>query len=511
MSWIQSRNFLTKPERFDNGANGGLTLKLIRSKYPLYKYVFAIMDWGTMVAAFFLTAELFSKWNVVFSFSGIHILSALVWSALAGVVTMSVFHYFNLYKLNVIVTVANQTLRLLIAAILTVIIGALVGIFTGFSVVHERLFILGFGGFAFFVALIVRVGLLRNVYMLLARYKILRRNALIVGAGETAKKLAVTLFLNKHIGIDVSGFVDDDLEVGTPVFRGSKVLGRISEIEQAAEKANAREVVICIDNMDHPRFVELVDACAHTNLMVKICSPLYEVIPSRMFIEHYGDMPVVSVSQRAPSLINETYKRVFDVVLATIATAFLLPAFVIIALLIKLGSPGPVLYRQIRIGRNGRPFTFYKFRSMSMGSDTDENRKRLIAEMIRSGSAVELAEKGTTKIVNKANVTSVGRWLRRTSLDELPQFFNVLKGDMSLVGPRPCLPYEWENYEEWHKKRLSVAPGCTGVWQVSGRSEVGFRDMVILDLYYIQNASLHMDLKLILKTIPVMMFGKGGG
>ncbi len=131
--------------------------------------------------------------------------------------------------------------------------------------------------------------------------------------------------------------------------------------------------------------------------------------------------------------------------------------------------------------------------------------------MIRNGGAVELAEKGTTKIVNKANVTSVGKWLRRTSLDELPQFFNVLKGDMSLVGPRPCLPYEWENYEEWHKKRLSVAPGCTGVWQVSGRSEVGFRDMVILDLYYIQNASLHMDLKLILKTIPVMLFGKGGG
>jgi lipopolysaccharide/colanic/teichoic acid biosynthesis glycosyltransferase len=129
-----------------------------------------------------------------------------------------------------------------------------------------------------------------------------------------------------------------------------------------------------------------------------------------------------------------------------------------------------------------------------------------MAALIRNKKPSE----GSTKIVNESRVTSVGRFLRKTSLDELPQLFNVLKGDMSLVGPRPCLPYEWDHYEEWHKRRLSVIPGCTGVWQVSGRSAVGFDDMVILDLYYIQNTSLFLDLQLIFKTIPVMVFGRGG-
>jgi lipopolysaccharide/colanic/teichoic acid biosynthesis glycosyltransferase len=113
------------------------------------------------------------------------------------------------------------------------------------------------------------------------------------------------------------------------------------------------------------------------------------------------------------------------------------------------------------------------------------------------------------KIVNESRVTRVGRFLRKSSLDELPQLFNVLKGDMSLVGPRPCLPYEWEHYEEWHKRRLSVMPGCTGMWQVTGRSVVGFQDMVVLDLYYIQNASILLDFGLLLKTLPVMLFGSG--
>ena len=125
-------------------------------------------------------------------------------------------------------------------------------------------------------------------------------------------------------------------------------------------------------------------------------------------------------------------------------------------------------------------------------------------------SKTHTKNKNSTKIVDGSKITKVGRFIRKTSLDELPQLLNVIKGDMSLVGPRPCLPYEWEHYDEWHKRRLSAIPGCTGVWQVSGRSEVTFDDMVILDLYYIQNRSLLLDLQILLKTIPVMALGKGG-
>jgi undecaprenyl-phosphate galactose phosphotransferase len=198
---------------------------------------------------------------------------------------------------------------------------------------------------------------------------------------------------------------------------------------------------------------------------------------------------------------------VFDIVLAGLGIVVLSPVFIILGIIIKLDSPGPVFYSQVRIGKNGKHFKFYKFRSMIVGSDQDETRKVKVAKLIRG----EFWDRsGSTKIVDESKITNVGKFIRRTSLDELPQLFNVIFGDMSLVGPRPCLPYEWEHYEDWQKKRLACMPGCTGVWQVSGRNAISFNDMVIMDFYYIQNASLFLDLQLILKTIPVMVFGKGG-
>jgi lipopolysaccharide/colanic/teichoic acid biosynthesis glycosyltransferase len=168
-----------------------------------------------------------------------------------------------------------------------------------------------------------------------------------------------------------------------------------------------------------------------------------------------------------------------------------------------------VFYRQVRIGKNGREFKLYKFRSMTVGSDNDMNREKQVAAFITSKEKSPITEGTSTKIVNEAHVTRVGKWLRRFSLDEFPQLINVLRGEMSIVGPRPCLPYEYAHYKEWHKRRMSVLPGLTGMWQVAGRSMVSFEDMVILDLHYIQNASIILDLRVMLKTIPVILFGTG--
>jgi lipopolysaccharide/colanic/teichoic acid biosynthesis glycosyltransferase len=194
---------------------------------------------------------------------------------------------------------------------------------------------------------------------------------------------------------------------------------------------------------------------------------------------------------------------------ALVTLIVLLPLFLVIALAIRLDSRGPVFFRQVRIGKNGVPFKLYKFRSMTVGADNDEERKRQMKEFIKTKRAGPPSDAISTKIVNEARVTAVGKWLRKLSLDEFPQLINVLRGEMSIVGPRPCLPYEWEQYEEWHKRRLSVLPGLTGMWQVAGRSVVSFEDMVILDLHYIQNASLVLDLRVMLKTIPVVLFGTG--
>lgn len=204
-------------------------------------------------------------------------------------------------------------------------------------------------------------------------------------------------------------------------------------------------------------------------------------------------------------------KRAFDI-LFTLCVALLgLPFYLLIAALIKLTSEGPVLFVQERVGQDGRSFKFYKFRTMLV--DNNDNQHRSFAEDFIKGRLMSEAESGDRpvfKLKNDPRVTSIGRFLRKTSLDELPQFINVLRGEMTLVGPRPPLAYELAHYKEWHRGRLAVKPGLTGLWQVSGRSTVPFDEMVMLDLYYIENWSLALDVKIILRTVPVMLFGLGG-
>jgi len=205
-------------------------------------------------------------------------------------------------------------------------------------------------------------------------------------------------------------------------------------------------------------------------------------------------------------------KRVGDVLAASVLLLLTAPLMAVIALLIKRSSPGPVLFVQERLGRDGKPFRFYKFRSMTHNSD-DAIHRSFAAMFIRGdaqGCKDTNAGESVYKLVEDPRVTGIGAWLRRTSLDELPQLFNILKGEMSLVGPRPPIAYEIENYQPWHMERLKAVPGLTGLWQVSGRSQVSFDDMVKLDIRYINSWSLARDLAIMLKTIPVVLRGTGG-
>jgi lipopolysaccharide/colanic/teichoic acid biosynthesis glycosyltransferase len=201
-------------------------------------------------------------------------------------------------------------------------------------------------------------------------------------------------------------------------------------------------------------------------------------------------------------------KRASDLVVASLALALLSPLWLLIALLIKLDSRGPVFYKQERVGMDGRIFLFYKFRTRH--ADTDDSRHREYQRAYISGlpdSNLGDDERPVFKLHGDERNTRTGRILRKTSLDELPQLFNVMRGDMSIVGPRPPIPYEVENYQLWHRKRLDMKPGITGLWQVSGRDRLPFDEMVRRDLYYIENWSLLLDIKIILQTLPVMWRG----
>ncbi len=205
-------------------------------------------------------------------------------------------------------------------------------------------------------------------------------------------------------------------------------------------------------------------------------------------------------------------KRTIDIVVSLLVLVFGFPFFLAIALLIKATSRGPVFFKQKRIGKNGRSFIMYKFRTMREGQDDAVHREFTQNFIQGKCPHSELDDSGAKiyKLTNDTRITGIGGFLRRVSLDELPQFINILRGEMAIVGPRPPLPYEYECYEDWHKQRVKVKPGLTGLWQVQGRSSVPFDQMVRLDIHYIENWSLLMDMKIMMWTIPVMLAGTGG-
>jgi exopolysaccharide biosynthesis polyprenyl glycosylphosphotransferase len=480
-------------------------------KRPAYVYILAVMDWLTIVGSLVLGIMLRGReFSGEFTFIGAPLEGEIIFLFLFGAAAILVFQYFSLYKVNVFITVADQTVRILKSLLYTIIGLALLAFFIRAGwILDSRLALIYFIAIGSVLLIGGRAIVFRNIYLWLSKRKAFHRNALIVGAGENGKNLAINLFLNDHLGLNLIGFLDDELPLGKVVFNRAKVLGRIAELKDIVKLFDIEEIIVSLENVDHAVLINVLEVATETDAIVKITSPLYDVVPARLFIEKYGNLPVVSISQFAPSPMLEMYKRVFDSLVAAAGAVVLLPVIATIAVMIRLESRGPILYAQMRIGKNGRPFKFYKFRSMLVGSDQDKERERNAVQFIEMKKKVTPSQKVSTKIVNESRVTRVGRFLRKTSLDELPQLLNVLKGDMSLVGPRPCLPYEWDHYEEWHKRRLSVIPGCTGMWQVAGRSVVGFEDMVVLDLYYIQNASVLLDFGLLLRTLPVMLFGSG--
>jgi exopolysaccharide biosynthesis polyprenyl glycosylphosphotransferase len=216
-------------------------------------------------------------------------------------------------------------------------------------------------------------------------------------------------------------------------------------------------------------------------------------------MQNVAGIPMLTPSNTQLSPWARLFKRLLDVFGSAIALLVLSPLLAVIAVAIRLDSPGPVIFSQPRVGRAGRLFEVYKFRTMVKDADRMKDQIRHLNE----------AQGPIFKIRNDPRITRVGRFLRRTSLDELPQFWNTLRGDMSLVGPRPALPDEVADYADWHRRRLATAPGITGLWQVSGRSDLPFEEMVLLDIYYIENWSPLLDLSILLRTVPRVLAGSG--
>ncbi|MBI5878796.1 MAG: sugar transferase [Chloroflexi bacterium] len=352
------------------------------------------------------------------------------------------------------------------------------------------------------VFIVIVLSLARLVLgMLLAR---LRRRGLgvdrliIVGAGERSRALMRAIVARPELGYRIVGFLDDD-PAGPATIGRFPALGVIDSLPAVLDAEGPDEVIVALPATDHQRILNVLDEAERRHIRVKVVPDLYELTLNRVAVDDINGIPLIGVREPTISGWNYALKRAIDILLSLVVLAILSPIFAAIALAIKLDSTGPVLFAQPRVGRAGRIFTCFKFRSMRLGADDELDK--LMEQNEATGQLF--------KIKNDPRRTRVGSFIRRTSLDEFPQIINVLRGEMSWVGPRPPLPREVAQYEEWHKRRLEVAPGITGLWQVSGRSQLSFDEMVMLDLYYIENWSLALDLVIILRTVPSVLLAQG--
>ena len=234
-------------------------------------------------------------------------------------------------------------------------------------------------------------------------------------------------------------------------------------------------------------------------MRARVVPDLFQLSLGGVDVEAINGIPLISIKGSALTGFNLALKRSVDLAIAAVAMIMMAPLWLVVIAAIKLDSPGPAFFRQERVGKGGKKFTVLKFRSMYQ--DAEARLEKLRAQNEADGPLF--------KIKDDPRRTRVGRFIRKTSIDELPQFLNVLRGEMSLAGPRPGLASEVAQYQEWHRKRLEVKPGITGLWQVSGRSNLTFDEMVMLDIYYAENWSLSLDLRIILRTIPQVLFGEG--
>lgn len=397
---------------------------------------------------------------------------------------VAIFHTKGLYKVKRGISGMGEFLEIVRGITFGVVIVMAASFLRKFD--YSRLIVLNF-----WLCNIVLVGssraLIRHLQKRLMAKGYGKSSVIVVGSGETAKLVIDRMRRAKNLGYQLIGVVDDGPAEGGRIF-GLPFLGQTDRLPEIVCKHKADEVFFAKPSMSHQKILNLVARCEGTNAAFRIVSDLFEIITSRTQIDNVADTPIIELTGPKAGALRRISKTVMDYVIATVLLILSLPLWIIIPLAIKLDSDGPVLFKQTRVGKNGKRFVIYKFRTMFKDVDafdyapTEKNDKR---------------------------ITRIGRILRRMSIDELPQLINVIKGEMSLVGPRPEMPFIVEKYDEWQKKRLDVKPGITGLWQVLGRKDLPLAQNLQYDFYYIKNRSVLLDIVILVKTIKVVILGRG--
>lgn len=414
--------------------------------------------------------------------------------ALAGVIFLVVFHSLRLYESTTSLLNVVETRRLLIGWALGSLIFLSAVFFFRFLDL-SRLMMFTSLAIAFLLLLLERS--LTYQWHIKIRLKGAGSRAVVIyGAGVVGRHLYKRIYHSPGLGLRVLGFLDDDSSLwGKPVHIGelrrkneNMVLGGLDELQRLMKSQALREVFVSIPNATYQRNLEIVQICRRNGLNVSVVPPTYGHQMHNIEVEDIGGIPILREKAKQPHFLYAFLKRTFDLAVSICALVFLSPLFALLALIVKMDSPGPIIFRQKRSGKDGAEFDFFKFRTMHVDANPYAN---------------------TPQSAQDPRITRFGRWLRRSSLDELPQFWNVILGDMSIVGPRPEMPFIVAGYTSEQRERLRVRPGITGVWQISAVRGEPIHANLEYDLFYIEHRSLLLDLIIMIKTLATAIRGIG--
>ncbi len=398
----------------------------------------------------------------------------------------STYHPAQLFRLR------DETRNVITAVCLSILVfaGLLYFSYRGIS----RLQILLFAALNLHFLLSFRLGL----RILFWKFKHRRREAIrvmIIGATEAGRDCAQRLRELDWMGLELVGFLDNK---ASSVFESYPILGSFNQTLAVIKEHHINEVIFALPIHEHRKLLRVLNSIRDTHVNIRLVPDLVDLVFLQSKFENFRGLPLLTLKEPVLDPWQRLVKRLLDVVVAGSLLLVATPIMVLIGFAIRLDSKGPIFFKQDRVGENGRLFTIFKFRSMAMNADQRLN----FVQKAKPGQIIH-------KVENDPRVTRVGRWLRRTSLDELPQLINVIRGDMSLVGPRPEMPWLVDHYEDWQHKRFAVPQGITGWWQINGRSDKPMHLNTEYDLKYIQNYSLLLDIKILWDTIGVVLRGKG--
>ena len=414
----------------------------------------------------------------------------------------------RLYKRKVWLTHAWHSFQIMLGSLIS--IGGYVlfkSVFKGDVFLESRLITLNWG-ILFFIGIALNRLWLFPLLLRIGSRANLQRRIIIIGAEDKGISFANQCLEKDHYStLKPVGFLCDQRKKDEVITRDLPCLGTIDDLSELVSSHRIEGAVITPADRSYTQLMNLIEQCVRLFGWVDVHADKSAVLHENLDVDTFFDIPFVRMREIPNGPMLRIYKETTDVFGAMIGILLLSPLLIATATAIKLTSPGPVLYASERIGKNGKPFSFYKFRSMTVGADQDESRAEEIRKHIQGGN-----EGPQGKIVNPAYITSVGKFIRKWAIDELPQLFNVLKGDMSLVGPRPVPPGEHDLEDEWHKKRFDIKPGCAGLWKVyASKTGISFNHTVLYDIYYARNMNPLLDAYIILGTLWVILTGKADG